>query len=935
MRSRLVPDPVALARLPLLAADSTKAGGLIGEGLFLASRDLVDTPGAELAHTAYHLRARTRTTPNGVWAAATTARLASGEPVLLLGEEHRCATLPSPAWLTAVAHLALDLPDALDHLRLSANPTALQRGTVLEVEHPGPDGTAQLGTARVTEVSSWLMRECGTTGGTPAGRVVGAALKRWHGAEDAQVWAAITALVRTGLLLTDLLPLDLAADPLGHLATKLPPAAGLRTDLLDLRALLADADRYRPGAPERLPLLHAARRAADAIHLADRPLTCDTIAEADLRLPATVGRDMARAVDTLWRIGHRTAPLRAWTARFREAYGPYRLVPLLEAVDPATGIGPPGPEDAIGARTDLDDHRTHLLLALLTTAGARGEQEVELTEEMVEALAHHGDGRPPRTAEVHVRVREVDGGRLALAIGTHAAQDAGSAAGRLARYLPDLVTEQQAGADPVLAEIVCRPLAASTGALAVESGRTAYRIPVGLPLTDSRDLDPRTLLVATTRAGHLALYSPQLDRLIRPVLLNRITRALLPPAAQLLHLLGHADERPWHPWSWGPAGLAPYTPRVTYRSTVLAPQRWLLPQGLRAVVDHRDRWHARLDDWLARPTMPVPHQVVIEESDRHLPIDLRCPDHRELLRRSVRRGCRTVSEVLPGLPPVTGLDGRHHLELVLPLRQQHQAEQPVPLDPRAAARPRTADTILPGGTWLSLALPAPVRHQDAILTQLPAYPGTLSYWLRYSTAALGPHLRLRYHGAPELLAEVQQDLADLATALAEQHLTSGQLTAAPYQRETPRYGGPDAIGAAEKVFAADSTLVRAALFGLDDDQRLILAAHTAAAVARTLNAPVAARPRPLPADLRRRREALRAGCRTATVPADLTDQWNTLLEALAAYRPHLADDVAPLCASDVIHMHCNRLLGTDRDREQLARSLATDLIRTSNLIRHA
>ncbi|MFB8290219.1 lantibiotic dehydratase [Kitasatospora purpeofusca] len=927
MRSRLVPGPVALARLPLLAADGTKAGGLVTEGLFLTSRDPEDTPDGAPARAAYELRARTRTTPNGVWAATTTARLAPGEPVLLLGEEHRCATLPNPAWLAAVADDALDLPGGLDRLRLFANPTALRRGPVLEVEHPGSEGTAQLGTARLTEVSSWLLHECDRTGGAQAGQVVGAALEHWPGAGTDAVRVAITALVRTGLLLTDLLPDDPADDPLGHLAERLPPASGLRAAVLDLRALLAEADRHRPGAPERLPLLRAARRAADAIHITDRPLTCDTVADAELRLPASVGTEAARTVDTLWRIGHRTVPLQAWTARFREIYGPHRMVPLLEVVDPATGIGPPEPQDAIAARTDLNDHRTQLLLSLLTGAIARGEQQVELTEEMAQALAHQGGGRPPRTAEVHVRVREGDAGRLTLAIGTHAAQDAGSAAGRLVRHLPDLATERRFGGGPVLAEIVCRPLTAATAALAVESGRTAYRIPVGLPLSGPRDLDPRTLLVTTTRAGHLTLHSPQLGRQVRPVLLSRITRALLPPAAQLLHLIGHADERPWHPWSWGPATLAPYTPRVTYRSTVLAPQRWLLPQDLHTLVDHRDRWHNRLDDWLDRPTVPVPQRVVIEESDRHLPVDLHDAGHRELLRRSVRRGCRTVSEVLPGRPPVHGPDGRHHLELVIGLRQQHETEQPAPVDPRTAARPRTADTELPGGTWLSLALPAPDRHQDAILARLPHYPGTLSYWLRYTTPDLGPHLRLRYHGTPEGLAAVQQELAGLAARLAEQNLTNGKLTVGPYQRETQRYGGPDAIGTAETVFAADSALARTALPGHGDDQRLVLAAHTIAAIARTLNTPTAARPRPLPGDLRRRREALRAECRTATVPAALTESWNSLLDALTAYRSLLADETAPLCASDLIHLHANRLLGTDRDREHLARSLATDLLR--------
>jgi thiopeptide-type bacteriocin biosynthesis protein len=54
-------------------------------------------------------------------------------------------------------------------------------------------------------------------------------------------------------------------------------------------------------------------------------------------------------------------------------------------------------------------------------------------------------------------------------------------------------------------------------------------------------------------------------------------------------------------------------------------------------------------------------------------------------------------------------------------------------------------------------------------------------------------------------------------------------------QEIERYGGVAAIGAAEHVFAADSSLALAVLASVSDrDQRLIIAALSAAAIARPM-----------------------------------------------------------------------------------------------------
>ena len=343
-----------------------------------------------------------------------------------------------------------------------------------------------------------------------------------------------------------------------------------------------------------------------------------------------------------------------------------------------------------------------------------------------------------------------------------ASQDAGSAAGRFARWLPQLldftVATGSAG-EPVRAEIVCRPRTVRTAALAPETGSCPYRIPVGVPVRPG-DLNLADLAVAFT-GNHLILWSHQLNRPVTPMLFSRITRDLLPPVARLLHLLGHAGERPWHPWSWGTASV-PYTPRITYRDVVLAPQRWALPRDLAAAASHRITWRSRLNQWLTGACPRVPTHVVAEESDRHLLLDLTDNDHKEILRRIVAAGTRTVAEPLGYAHdelPVEGSSGRHPLELVIPLRRRATPPPPI-LDPRTALRPRSSDTVGPAQGWLSAALAIPARHQDEALRQLPsATDARLIYWLRYRTPALGPHLRLRFHADPATsdgLADIQR-----------------------------------------------------------------------------------------------------------------------------------------------------------------------------------
>jgi thiopeptide-type bacteriocin biosynthesis protein len=159
-------------------------------------------------------------------------------------------------------------------------------------------------------------------------------------------------------------------------------------------------------------------------------------------------------------------------------------------------------------------------------------------------------------------------------------------------------------------------------------------------------------------------------------------------------------------------------------------------------------------------------------------------------------------------------------------------------------------------------------------------------------------------------------------------LSSG-FTVEPYDQEIERYGGREAIGAAETLFHRDSELVAAILATTAvADERLALAAVSAAEIARI----VADSDRHALVPYRLERADRHVQTRTrprSRALDDATPPHQTLWEArtatLKAYRDLLPASRWVDCASSLIHMHANRILG-DNHQERIARALAVDLI---------
>lgn len=824
----------------------------------------------------YLLRWSTRATPFGRFAGIAPIGFGT-HAALTWGDEHRDTARPDDQYIAEhVAAAEQDLA-TLRTARVVMNALGYRRGEVWV-----------LPCARARDDRIWDL-EIDLT--EPVRRVVeaartpvlfadlAAATAEKFATNLSETEALLLALVREGVLVSQLRPRMTATDPADHLASHVTlPAPGGRVAV-------------------------------------DRRIDCT------LTLPPAVVREAQDATAALTAIAPRLPGWAAYHTAFLDRWGPGAAVPLRDVL---AVLGFPhgyrgAPRSTPPPLTTADS----LLMGLAQQSALDDGAEIVLDDDLIGQLAVDGDRPPIPHTELRFTlaadtVRDLDEGEFTLTV-VSGARHAGVAAARFLHLLSPAELDRFRAAYQALptampggqlVQLSAPPLDARLATLA----RTPGFLPV-LPVGDFHP-DPACTVGDLAVAGdarRLWLVSRTTGKPVEPLLVNSV---LLPTAQQpLIRFLTEiwtAWNAPCMPFSWGYARSLPFLPRIRQGRSILHPARWVVAN---TALPKRDApWSRWRDAWQRhRARNRIPRQVLIGSDDVRLRLDLDENAHLALVRSHLDRHPTAILTEAPG--PAGWIDGRP-AELLLTLTS-------APPEPRPTARPvRPVSTLQhrPGkARWLEARFHGPT---DPILsyfarTGLPRG----SWFLRYPHPA--HHLRVRVPLQHHAYAEAARDLAEHAAQLHEDGVLA-DYTLNTYRPET-RYGTGQALAAAEAVFAADS---HAVLHQRPGDRQ----AATAAGMATIAHAFTGDGPRWLIDHVPHR-----SGPRLE--PAQLTaarhhhgDQ--RLVDAVAAYRT-LADHDgldADWILADLLHMHHARTIGVDQDSERhclrLARVLAlTDLAR--------
>ncbi|GHI39958.1 lantibiotic dehydratase [Streptomyces violascens] len=855
---------------------------------------IVDLRRAVRALSAYQLRMATRCTPFGLMAGVAVAQFAGTSQAARadLGAAHRKSVRLERGWVAALTAPWAMRPDVLIRLRLSANNLCRVRGDRLALSYvPLADQDADAAAAQdqVREVSVRhtpaveAALDAVRSAPLPYPELKRHLARQFPSAPEGAIEGMLTGLVRKEILLTDLRPPAEEPDAAQHVLDTLAAMDPTEfPELAQLRDVVRSLDDYTAtplgeGQAAWRDLSSRMRR----LRPVQRGVQVDLGLDADVQLPPEVAAEAERAADLLWRLAPastRSTVLERYHSEFVERYGVGRAVLVTEVLDPDAGLGapagylqPPSTRPAPPVPTEVTE-RDRLLTEFAQEALLSGTDEM-VVDEAHPLVAHLADtaGRRPASIELFTQlfassVQALRDGDFRLALTGGSIGPAAATFGRFAYLLPHQLraslTElaQAAGGadvpvDALRAQLVFQARHGRGDNVAQVPRLLDHTVPVGVFADASH---PGTLplehLAVCADAHRLRIVDTTSGREVLPTVLHRLnTGYLAPNAARLLDEIGRGEVRGVHSWDWGQAGNLPYVPRVRYGRVVLGLARWRPAEAVRDQDAPFAQWAETLQAW--RERWHVPDRVCSVYADQRLDLDLTQPLHLRLLRHELKRRPSTVlQEHLDpdgaGAGWLTGPDGPHRNELVIPLvartaaalpAEQHAPPARLAAERPAPRRPHPAEH-LPGGDWLYATVHCTPARQNELLvhymgTLLAELPKEVDRWFFIRYRDTDDHLRLRFHGTPQALTSaLLPALHRWARALRADHLIQGY-GLHTYDPELERYGGPEAIAAAERVFHADS-LAAIETLALQDSGRLALepklvAAASQAHIART------------------------------------------------------------------------------------------------------
>jgi len=542
---------------------------------------------AVLSTMRYLLRASGRATPFGLLAGVAAAWIGAA-PAVRTGTTHHVVARVGGEWLASVIGRLESDASLRPHLRVVATDLAVERDEYLVIEHRSsgtgdPPSRARLRATPPVVAALDAARH--------SIRLADLAVKlaaRFHGSSGEVIDALLAGLVQHRFLLTSLRAPMTTPDSLGALLDELAslPVAD-HAELTGLRAIRAGL-AWHDVIPDQAAA-RAERTRVSALmvnlHPAARPvLSIDLRLDWDLMIPEAVAAEAATAAGALARLARRPALSSGWAAwhsRFLERYGPGAVVPVLDAVDAATGLGyPAGYLGSPPAETDPLTARDQALLNLAYTAATRRVYEVTLDEATLAELAVVGPGDPVQpSTELAIRVhaasqRSLERGEFTLYV-TGVSRAAGATTGRFLSLLDEAdrrrMSALYAGLPGVhdgalLAQVSTVPLYASAENVARAPQATGLVIAIGEYRDPAASLIPVADLAVTADARRLHLVSLSRRRPVHTMLLNAVDLAYhTHPLARFLIEAPVALAAPCTGFDWGAASALPFLPALRYQ----------------------------------------------------------------------------------------------------------------------------------------------------------------------------------------------------------------------------------------------------------------------------------------------------------------------------------------------------------------------------------
>ncbi|WP_226701763.1 lantibiotic dehydratase [Priestia aryabhattai] len=659
-------------------------------------------------------------------------------------------------------------------------------------------------------------------------------------------------LLYNEFLISTLRPPFIDSDPFTYILQKLEKVKGIDPLLEKLHYINNLIHKYNQmPVGEGLELYTKICSIMQEIESVKNPLQIDMrISTTSSQLHYKIKKDIKELSHVLWELSSSTPwfkHLNEYHEKFLERYGVGREISILELLDEDIGLGaPPTYENPTSIYSYNENNQESILLSnklmvLLEEAISKGEY-IKLTDEIIDNLKlnHSNDHLEfPDSMEIYCTVKSNDSsdeGDYQLVVSSHGGSPAaGKTFGRFLDILEDdtfnnlRINEknQKNDNDFIYAEVVYLPRQSRVGNVSLTKNLHDYQIVLGTtPSEYAKSLELDDLVVGCTM-NRLYIKSLKLNKEIIPTtnhMLNFTNNT--PNIYRFLCEMGLARFKNWRGFHWGLLSDAPYLPRVTYKNSILSLATWNISQSIiRYSKNQSDElWIQEIQKWCEHYN--VPQFVYLTEADNRILFNLQNRFDLLQLRNEFIKlhegNVLTVTEVDIDFESSLASDdsgNNYNMEVVFPLKlrkdTKDKIENSIQLYPKSPQELHELNRVyLPGSEWLYIKMYGCGSREEELLgyhlSEFIKQEKSLGsfdqyFFMRYADPE--QHIRLRFKGdSGKLLSDLLPKFNSWAMNLKNIGILS-KFSIDTYNPEIERYGGPELLSLAERVFYHDSELI--------------------------------------------------------------------------------------------------------------------------------
>jgi lantibiotic biosynthesis protein len=563
-----------------------------------------------------------------------------------------------------------------------------------------------------------------------------------------------------------------------------------------------------------------------------------SIPSNQIEIHNTVGKEISEVAEILWRLStadRGMSHLKEYYISFIEKYGFSSDVPILELLNEDTGLGIPSAYlDNNTKNKNIDEkliERERLLKELVAETLLNQEKEIELTNEIIDKLVVRDKNsiEAPDSMEIYAELlasnsESVDKGDFLISLNPNSGSyEAGLTYGRFLDMCDDETQEQiknireeqkRYQPDVIFADATYVPEHTRTANVMVAPSFRDYEISIGT--NSAEDKIPLTLddILVCADQDRLYLKSRSLKKEVVITGSNMLNFTSSPHVYRFMRELSFETISSWQPFEWGSLAQSTFLPRLRYKNTILSPATWNLYRSSLPTkqLNEQEKWKDLFKTWQTK--WEVPRYVYMVFADNRILLDLENSAFLEILRKELLKNKKvTLQEMLYTLEErgIINSDEHYVTEFVFQIKKREIKTTTRKL-PSIIRTISTEDKLrLPGSDWIFIKLYGSKDRQNEFITNhiskfsenmLQNGFATSWFFMRYEDPE--SHIRLRFNGdSTKLTTELIPSLYKWVNLCIQEGFVK-KITIDTYEREIERYGGPALISAAEKVFFYDS-----------------------------------------------------------------------------------------------------------------------------------